>query len=307
MSDASKLISEKKGYGDLLNELQKFSGSALNTFLLELFRKRAAKIPPAELLRHFEKNRFAAPSSVGTITFKELEIRCLKLAEQKNFSSVTLSPLTPFASCSAVGFVDQNNIVTALRGTEVISDATNVLALLIAKEFKKEKNNSIIKYATTHRHVRGQAISDSALTPHFGVFCMATGGVDQGNFSFELEHLLEHMHIHLSLLANEFGKDKLFIKIFLKDDNEIFHQKFKERIKDLHELVIIKIQKELKPGDYYKLVQFKFFLEHRGSEINLSDGGLVDWTQKLIPNKKHRLVISGAGTELIYKIQQGKI
>ena len=32
------------------------------------------------------------------------------------------------------------------------------------------------------------------------------------------------------------------------------------------------------------------------------DGGLVDWTQKLIPNKKHRLFISGCGIELVHKI-----
>ena len=199
-----------------MNELQKFSGSELNTLLLELFRKRAKKITPAELLRQFEKNRFTAPSSVDTIAFKELEMRCLKLAEQKNFTSVTLSPLTSFGTCSAVGFVDQNNIVSALRGTEVVSDATNVFALLIAQEFKKRKNNSVVKYATTHRHVRGQALSNPAFTAHFGVLCLATGGMDTGNFSFELEHLLEHMHLHLSLLSNEFEEDKLFHQNFFK-------------------------------------------------------------------------------------------
>jgi hypothetical protein len=188
MSDISKLITEKKEYAYLLNELQKFSGSELNTLLLELFRKRVKKITPTELLKHFEKNRFAAPSSVDTIAFKELEIKCLKLAEQKNFTPVTLSPLTSLGACSAVGFVDQNNIVSALRGTEVVSDATNVFALLIAREFKKGKNNSVVKYATTHRHVRRQALSNPAFTAHFGVVCLATGGMDTGNFSFELEH-----------------------------------------------------------------------------------------------------------------------
>ncbi len=306
MSDISKLITEKTGYPDLLNELnEKLSGSEFNSLLLELFRKRAKKITPTELLKHFGKNRFAAPSSVDTIEFKELEIRCLKLAANKNFTPITLSPLAPFGTCSAVGFVDQNNIVSALRGTEVVSDAMNVFALLIEKEFKKKKNNSVVKYATTHRHVRSQALSNPGLTPHFGVFCMATGGMDRGNFSFELEHLFEHIDIHLSLLSNEFEKDKLLVKILLKDDNEIFHQKLKDQMKN--DLVRIKIEKELNPGDYYKVVQFKFFLEHKGTEINLSDGGLVDWTQELIQNKKHRLIISGAGTELIHKIKRNQL
>ncbi len=250
MSDISKLITEKTGYPDLLNELnEKLSGSEFNSLLLELFRKRAKKITPTELLKHFGKNRFAAPSSVDTIEFKELEIR--------------------------------------------------------EKEFKKKKNNSVVKYATTHRHVRSQALSNPAFTAHFGVFCMATGGTDRGNFSFELEHLFEHIDIHLSLLSNEFEKDKLLVKILLKDDNEIFHQKLKDQMKN--DLVRIKIEKELNPGDYYKVVQFKFFLEHKGTEINLSDGGLVDWTQELIQNKKHRLIISGAGTELIHKIKRNQL
>jgi len=301
MDNISKLIAEKTGYPNLLDDLNnKLSGSELNSLLLELFRKRVKKISPAGLLSDFEKNRFSAPSTVETISFKQFEIRCLELAAEKDFSIVTLSPLTSLGACSVIGYVDQNNVVSALRGTEIISDATNVFALMIAKEFKKRKTNEVIKYATTHRHVRSQALSNPAFTPHFGVFCVATGGLDKGNFSFELQHLLDHMQIHLLLLSNEFDKEKLFIKIFLKDNNEIFYQKLQEA---LNNFTNIKIEKESNAGNYYTLVQFKFFLNHEGKEINLSDGGFVDWTQKLIPNKKHRLIISGIGTELIHKIK----
>jgi len=304
MGNISKLVAEKKGYTNLLNELnENLSGSELNTFLLGLFRERAKKITPTELLKHFEKNRFTFPSSVETIDFKEFEIRCLKLAGSRGFVPITLSPLTPFGTCSAVGFVDQNNVVTALRGTEIVSDATNVFALLIASEFKKKKQNSVIKYAATHRHVRSQAFSSPGLTPHFSIFCMATGGMDTGNFSFELEQLSEHMTAHLTILSNEFSNDKLFIRIYLKEENEVFDQKLKDYLKILNVPVTYKIERELKAGDYYKRVQFKFFSEHKGKEINLSDGGFVDWKQKLIPNRKHRLMISAVGTELIHKIK----
>jgi isocitrate dehydrogenase len=56
---------------------------------------------------------------------------------------------------------------------------------------------------------------------------------------------------------------------------------------------------------YYKLVQFKIFLKHKGSLIDLADGGFVDWTQQLLQNNKQRLLISGVGIELIYKIKNG--
>jgi hypothetical protein len=177
MSNVSNLVAKRTGYTNLFNDLsEKLPASELNTLLLELFRTRAKKITPAELLRQFEKNRFASPSGVDTINFKEFEIRCLKLAKSKGFIPITLSPLAPFGTCSAVAFVDQNNVVTALRGTEVVSDATNVFAILIARELKKKKDHGIIKYAATHRHVRSQALSNPAFTAHFGIFCLATGG-----------------------------------------------------------------------------------------------------------------------------------
>jgi len=306
MSHISNLFAAKMGYTNLFEELsEKIPASELNTLLLELFRTRAKKVKPAELLRQFEKNRFASPSEVDTINFKEFELRCLKLAKNKGFVPITLSPLAPFGTCSVVAFVDQNNIVTALRGTEVVSDATNVFALLMAKELKKTKDNEPLKYAATHRHVRSQALSNPAFTAHFGIFCLATGGVDTGSFSFELDQLLDHVTIHLAVYSNEFdlSKERLLLKIFLKEKNEIFQQKLKDRMKNMNDSMVIQIERQVNPGDYYKLVQFKFFLVRNGQEINLSDGGFVDWTQKLIPNKKHRLIISGVGTELIHKMQ----
>jgi hypothetical protein len=147
-----------------------------------------------------------------------------------------------------------------------------------------------------------------AFTAHFGIFCLATGGPDTGSFTFELEQLMDHLNIHFSVYSNEFdlNKERLLLKIFLKEKNEIFHQRLKDSIKNISDPTIVQIERQLDPGDYYKLVQFKFFLVRNGQEVNLSDGGFVDWTQKLIPNKKHRLIISGVGTELIHKMQSVK-
>ena len=182
------------------------------------------------------------------------------------------------------------------------------LPILIAREFKKKKDHGLIKYAATHRHVRSQALSNPAFTAHFGIFCSATGGPDTGSFTFELEQLMDHINIHFSVYSHEFdlNKERLLLKIFLKEENEIFHQRLTDIMKNMSNPMTIQIERQSDPGNYYKLVQFKFFLVRDGQEINLSDGGFVDWTQKLIPNKKHRLIISGVGTELIHKMQNLK-
>jgi len=308
MANISKLIAEKKGYTKLLNELvENFSGSDLNSLLLELFKRRADKIGASQLPGYFEKSRYVTPSTVDAIDFNEFELKCLKLAKNSGFLPITLSPLTILGTCSAMGFVDQNNVMTSLRGTEVVADATNVLALLIADEYKKKKNVSITKYATAHRHVRTQTFSNPGFTPHFSIFCLATGGVDTGNYSFELTQLVDHVSAHLAILSSEFKNDKFLVKIYLKQENELLQQKIHECLGDIGDAVNVSIERESNPGGYYQLVQFKFFLLRNGKEINLSDGGFVDWTQKIIPNKKHRLIISGIGTELIYKIKHEQL
>jgi hypothetical protein len=307
MDTVSKLIAEKTGYTNLVTELADLPGSSLNSLLLELFRIRARKLKPAGLLNEFEKNRFVTTSTVDPIAFKQLEIRCLELARARGFTPITLSPLTVFGTCASVGFVDQNNVLTALRGTEVVSDATNVFALLMATEFKKGRDRAIIKYAATHRHVRTQSLTNPAFTAHFSIFCMATGGIDTGNFSFELEQLSDHINAHYSVFTNEFDKEELVVKVYLKQDNATFEERLKKVLEAFKERIHIKIEKQADAGDYYKLARFRFFLQRGEGEINLSDGGFVDWTQKLIPNKKHRLIISGVGTELIHKIKEHQI
>ena len=49
-----------------------------------------------------------------------------------------------------------------------MSDATNVLALLIAQECKKTKNPLPLKYVTAERLVRAQGLSQPGHTAHFG-------------------------------------------------------------------------------------------------------------------------------------------
>lgn len=71
----------------------------------------------------------------------------------------------------------------------------------------------------------------------------------------------------------------------LKDDNKIFQQKLKDSIKRLNGSAKIKIEGESNPGDYYKLVQFKFFIEDKEKRsiypmVVLWTGRKIDDNQK---------------------------
>jgi hypothetical protein len=53
------------------NIVEKKSGSELNSFLLELFKKKSSRIKPSTALREYEKNRFGFPSIVDPLKFKK--------------------------------------------------------------------------------------------------------------------------------------------------------------------------------------------------------------------------------------------
>jgi hypothetical protein len=293
-------------------ELQSFlatagslSGSQTNSWLLTLFQGLTGKIRPADLVRQFIRNRFVFPAAVDPIKFKELELACLRLARDHHFQPVLLSPLAPLGTCSAAARVHQNKVVSALRGTEVVSDATNILAIKIAAESRNASSQQLIRYAATHRHVRGQYFTNPAFSAHFGVFCLVSGGMDTGNFAFELGQLQEHLRVHFTLLAGKFAEEDLFLKIYLKKEHAVLRQLLANSLEK--ESYPYQITEDYQQEGYYQHFQFKIFLKHNGRELDLADGGLVDWTQKMIPNQKHRLFISGCGLELVEKLMEGKL
>lgn len=302
MKNISNIISSKTGSDEILDTLAAMPGTELNSLLLELFRKRAAQLSPADVLQQFEKNRFVTPSSIDVLDFRELETAWLKEAAARHFTPVQLSPLAPLGTCSSFKTIDQNNVVSALRGTEVMSDATNVFALIIAQQHKRLKSAQPVKLVTAERFVRAQGLGQPGHTAHFGIFCMATGGCNKGNFDFEMECLADHLAIHLSLLSSSLNKEHITIKILLKEENDKLRDAVSKALSSITEANSVEIIVQADPNNYYSLVQFKTYLHYNGNEINLSDGGFVDWTQQLLSNKKHRMLISGIGIELVYKL-----
>ena len=67
------------------------------------------------------------------------------------------------------------------------------------------------------------------------------------------------------------------------------------------ELSMVEVPKE--EHHYYQRLRFSINVMHKGNEMNLGDGGFVDWAQKLSSNNKERMLTSGLGLELLLKMQ----
>jgi hypothetical protein len=62
------------------------------------------------------------------------------------------------------------------------------------------------------------------------------------------------------------------------------------------------VKVELRDADgnsigYYKDIRFHIYAPSGKQAIELVDGGVTDWTARLLSNNKERVVISGIGTE----------
>ncbi|MDX1940502.1 MAG: hypothetical protein SFU99_08120 [Saprospiraceae bacterium] len=307
-------ITRRLGIPDLWEKLNKqISSTELNSFLLELFSHRTNQISPTELLSAYQSNRFVTPVSYEWIPFIEWELEILRFAQENGFEPLELSPVSPLGACSVVATVHQHKVLSALRGTEVVSDATNVLALessLHRQAFLKKDTKSAarVRLCTTHRHLRTSFFNFPGFTPHFKIFCLTLAGRDEGSFRFETESIVECLRFYYQLLTEKIGIESSRTRLILKDlrqaatENLLFEALQKNIDQSLPQWTCEMQEIHHENANYYKGLQFKIILDPDGNRYDIGDGGFVNWTQQLLGNRKERFLISGLGTEFLYKL-----
>ena len=91
------------------------------------------------------------------------------------------------------------------------------------------------------------------------------------------------------------------------DAHELAHQ-VKEFVVQQHPGIMINIvehpEKEI---GYYKGIQYKVDIKVNGKVYEIGDGGFVDWTQQLLQNRKERMLSTGIGFDLMYRIMKGEM
>lgn len=305
-SEIVKSILQKPENKDLLDILtKKLSFSELNSLMMEVYKLRCHEITPSNLIKSYESNKYVKPAMENPIKLKELELKILKAAEAFSFNPIELSPVAPIGACSVVGTVNQNKILSALRGTEVTADATNSLALHICslkRSMDKTKlltSDSLIKYCTIHRLIRTQPFDNPRFTPHFNLFCMVTAGRDTGSHRFEIENVLEHLGFYKTILRDFAHVTAFKLKFFKIGADEASSNCFNRVVNYIHEKMDMKtdIVEDMSrlENQYYRGLQFKIYVSINGSEAEVGDGGFVDWSQRMLENRKERMLISAIG------------
>ena len=287
---------------DLLDKLISLSKSDLNSLLLRVFQIQASTIKPIDLLKAFEINRFSIPSEIDPIKYHELEVELLTLAKNFDIKSILLSPAALLSSCSAFSCVDQNNIVSATRGIEILSDPTNMLSIIIGSKLKNKEldNKTPLHFCTTTRVTRAALFPNTKRHfAHFGIFCIVSSGKDTGSYFCEKDLLMKQITYLKELLTEKYNAK---LKITLRkrsgySNNDVFFNNMVELIKIKFPDVAFSYELKHTDNNYYKGINYKIYMDMQGEMIEIGDGGFVDWIQQMTNNKKERCLICGIGLD----------
>lgn len=199
-------VLDKLQLPDLLEGLAGLSASDLNSLLLAVLAEHAQQRNLRDIRTAAERTELFGPSSFdqrSLHTFDGFFFRALP----NEFDAIELSPVTPLGLNSSLTAVSQNNLLSALRGMEVVANPSTAMALEAARRRREllaenPRDPSTVDLATCQRILRLQPFDKSlGYMQHFDVFALCTAGrVLSGVETFTITNALRHLRIHLDLV-----------------------------------------------------------------------------------------------------------
>ncbi|MFD7641569.1 hypothetical protein ACFV4P_13035 [Kitasatospora sp. NPDC059795] len=299
---ALRRVLDKAGGPELLDLLAKgLTGTDLTTLLLEVFRRRADRLTPAEVMRRYRTDRFVTPAPTAFADIRRAE-DFLLAALPDDFQLLTLAPLVPLAAHTAVATVDPRKVVATIRGSEVAADPTNALALEGARRRSQalaaDPRSAVpVRMAASQRVVRAQHFDAPGMLAHFHLFALVTASRDTGSRTFEQQHLVEHLQFAVRAMARA-GVRHTEIRITCLDGSTApILGRTRTELAGTPGVDIVDDPDRATGRGYYTGLCYKIYATVHGWQREVADGGFVDWTQHLTGNRKERLLISGFGVD----------
>ena len=280
------------------------AASDLTSLLLDVMSRRASRRSPSDIMRQYEADRFTRPAQVDP---RALLSMCSRAVDSlmPEFKLVETAPLVPLGTHSVVAGISQNCVVSTIRSPEVAADPTNSLALEAAVRRRTllrrdPKTAELVQLASIDRVVRGQQFDGPRSFAHFTLLGLVTAGRDVGHRRFDTEALPQHVQA-LMAVCRAVGFPELLAQ--LTDFDGGSGTVIEACAAALSREVSVEMWPERPAGrGYYESVCFKLSVIHNDETIEVADGGLVNWTQQLLDNRKERLMISGLSLERLTQL-----
>jgi len=278
----------------------------LQTLLLDVARSRAAAVTPARLLRRWAEDRFVRPATSDPRVLAAVEAQLWALLPDR-FTGVDLSPVTPLGTVSALSSLDQNRMLTTVRGSEAVSDPTNALAIEAASKRREQSRHSPpapdgrVDLAASHRVVRGQRFTGPNEFAHFKLFALVSSTRDRGSGLVEAEMIVDHLRFYAAAIAacSPGARGALVVSTFQRSAVDECLDDLLPDLDQLGPAIVVRRDRERTHGrGYYTSHALRIELDTAvGGSADLGDGGLTDWTARLLGDAKERCLTSCISVE----------
>ncbi len=294
-------IVAETGIDDLVEVLtDRLSGSDLTSLLMAVMRRRAVAMTPPDVLRRYTQDRFVAPGAATLTALRRVEDAFLDELPA-GFEAIQLAPVVPLGTHSAVATVDQNRVVSTIRGTEVAADTTNGLALEAAVRRKEllaaqPRSAQPLRLAGVQRVLRAQQFEGDMSFSHFTIFGLVTAGRDTGNIGFETVAAAEHW---AAIARAMLSLDADAVELELTDWTGGTMAPVVEAVKAALPggVVVAEVPDRRHGAGYYQGFCALASARFSDQTVEVADGGFVDWTAQWLSNGKERLLVSGVGLD----------
>ena len=278
------------------------SPADLQTLLLDVSRRRASRVTPARLLQRWRQDRYVRPTAADPRVLWPLEARLWAMLPPE-FAGLELSPVAPLGACCALGPVSQDRVISTVRGSEVVSDQTNVLALEAAVRRKEGRRSAgtAVHLASCHRVLRGQPFDAPGLFQHFRLFALVSSARDQGSGTTEAELLTVHLKFWSDALSDLLPHRRASVQWTV-----FGFPPLRERMSDTVLPAVTPLPGGItidedpardRARGYYERGAIRIDVAGDGGWQEVGDGGFTSWTAQLLGDAKERTFISCASTE----------
>jgi hypothetical protein len=249
------------------------------------------------------------------------------------YRAIDLAPVEPIGTNTVVAGVDQNNVLATARATKVVADPTVALALEAAR--RRRDGDDVVRLCAAHRVLRQQAFEPPALQ-HFLVFALVTGARTRSDHRSEVEAIGEHVRGHLAIAeaARDLGAPVEQAVVRISDTAlhaatagaggpiaadvpsprdampsdlarrlgrrlrrlELAAQALTPIVAQSNGRLLIDLTRTDGVG-YYDGLQLRIDAAVGGEELELADGGSVNWAARLLSDRHEHLFTSGIGLE----------
>lgn len=260
--------------------------------LLEVTQARAGAVTAAEVMRRWQADPLVRPKLSDPRSVAAVEAELWRLLPEEVLG-IELSPVAPLGTCAAVAPGSQDRIVSTTRGTEVVSDPTNALAVEAAARRRRQPPNGEVHLAACSPVLRAQPFGAGA-SQHFRLFALVSSARDTGSRRTEARLLLQHVQFWQAALSELAATAAPRIEVSVCDD-PVMAERLLDTILPAADptVPVVDVPGRERGRGYYTNASMRLTL----ADTEIGDGGLTTWTAHLTDNAKERCMVSVLATQ----------